>query len=264
MSRAALVIPGMASVSLPLGGSVSVIVTEEGTPVTGSLKVITSVSPCSSFPSSSVALTAITTGGAASAGAVLANPVAVHPPAGANETLNEPTAVLAAPPPSVNVSVALVPDTAAEDSVAPEGPPVTDQPVLHEAPRAAEKTALTWSTLPLALVSVMASVVKVTGGGAVVVVVEDVDVVVLDGVLELVVDDVTGVRRLPDTVYEKPDTSVRVNAVVSGDEPATVAQPARAKCTGQAGVGPARGACRLWATVTTDGATEASTVPVQK
>src|ERR671936_750418 len=98
-----------------------------------SLKVTSNVSPASSWPVR-VPVTApawgaidTTTGPAPSDGEVAANddwlPAASRMPLAlaASATVNDPTAVLAAAPPSFSVRVAWLPDTLTDASVPPEG-----------------------------------------------------------------------------------------------------------------------------------------------
>ena len=62
-------------------------------------------------------------------------------------------------------SVAVLAATLTEASEPPEGTLASVQPVLQAAWRLAEKTALTWSTLPLWLLSYMARVTSTVGAG---------------------------------------------------------------------------------------------------
>ena len=113
---------------------------------------------------------AVRTGAAPSAGAVAAKlerlaaasriPVALV----ASATVKLPTAVFAAPAPSVIVSVAVVPATATLASVPPLGTFASVHgafPAVYDA-SVSENTAVTRSTLPLAL---MSSIVIVTRAG---------------------------------------------------------------------------------------------------
>src|SRR4051794_31378468 len=74
------------------------------------------------------------------------------PPAlGGRVMVNDPTAVVAAPAPSLRVSVAVAPDTATDARVSVEGAEVSVHPVVPAVYVASvsENVIATWSTLPL-------------------------------------------------------------------------------------------------------------------
>ena len=163
----ALVSPAIDSVTFPPPfGRVSVTVGAVGTPVTGSLKVITNLSPASIFPFPAEPvlwsdwILAIT-GAAPSDGAVAENEpcrpdVSTIPLDESIAIVNVPTAVFAAVPPSAIVNVAVVPEVVTELSVPPEGTLLSVQPAVHGAahdPSVLSNVATTWSTFPLLFVS---------------------------------------------------------------------------------------------------------------
>src|ERR687888_2424496 len=75
----------------------------------------------------------------------------------ARATLNDPTAVSAAPDPSVRVNVTVVPTTLTDETQPPEGTPASvqgDVPAVYAASSSSNTSAIR-STLPLPFVSII-------------------------------------------------------------------------------------------------------------